>query len=1173
MRPTAGSRAWWTRRRVLMASVAASAWLKVDGTFASPAVNASLEAQFQDPPLSSAPWVYWMWLDSNVTRASVTADLEAMRAVGIGGAVVLDVLQGTPPGPMRYMDADWRDVFRHTVAEARRLGMEISFNNGAGYYGSGGPWIPPDKAMQVVVQSQTRVAGGRRLEIDLPRPATPGDQPPPAPWYADEPFTRMFGPPGADYRDIAVIALREAEASTARLDDVRFALSLEDGGVVPLPSADHPVSLSADRATVIILDFEQPWTVGVAELALGAPAAGWSGAIAVDEDGRWRDLCSLVFAPGERNASASFESVAGVRFRVTLRGPPASTASLVSLDLHARYRVWDPGQMKRLSWPEWNGYAGVESADLDATSPAGAATPLADVTDLTDRTDDQGRLTWQAPAGEWTILRIGHASKNRIVGPQRMDVAGLESDKLDISATRLHFDAMVAPLVAAVGPANASALRSVHIDSWEGGGQNWSAGMRDAFIRRRGYDPALWLPVLSDGRLLGDLRMTERFLWDVRRTVSELSVENYWRPMQQMAHGAGLRLSAESYTTIGDDLDASNCIDEPMAEFWKQDGGFFGGFANTPKMMASAAHLNGRPIVAAEAFTSIETERWREHPGSLKALGDRMLAKGVNRFVFHRCSAQRFPNLAPGLQMGPWGVHYETTQTWWSFSGPWHLYLTRCQHLLRQGRPVVDVLRLQPEEPLHRFEDRPIVGYDYDACGPDMFRQASAQDGEIVFPSGARYRLLVLDHAGVMTLDALRRVADIVRSGVALLGEPPRATPGLTNYPRADAALRALAREIWGDVRGGEEHSYGAGRVFRGVTPEAALAALDLAPDFESDADVAWRHRRIDGRDVYFVANAANADVLVNAIVRVRTGRCSLWDAETGSIRSTALLSPTPDGRTRVCFHLAASSTLFVVLEPDGAPRILAIEGAEGLIFRDGEGGAALATLIRADPSAAGDYVVRRSDGGVQRFSVAAPIAPVPARGPWEVRFPSGLGAPRSVRLDSLRSLSLHPDPGVAHFSGIAVYRTVVRLARAAARAERLILDLGRVEVAARVRLNGQDLGVVWRAPYVVDLTASAVVGENQLEIEVANLWANRLIGDEALPEDAERFGGGEGDNSRNAGALKVWPQWVLHGRPSPTGRISFSTWRLYAKDDPLPDSGLLGPVFIIPCAALPAPL
>jgi hypothetical protein len=1106
---------------LLAVFVTASAALVSQTAAADPLTE--LRRSFATPPDSARPWVYWTWLNSNVTREGITADLEAMRRVGIGGALILDVDQGTPPGPVKFFDTGWRDLFRHAVAEAARLGLELNMNNGVGYFGSGGPWVKPEQGMQWIFASETRVPGGARWTGTLPQPARTG----------------------RDYRDLAVYAVAE-----------------------PAASAD----------------------------------------------------------PKTRFKIADFE-------------------------------------MKALYWKTWVAYRGTRSAPTDATAPASAVIPLDRVVDLTSRMTPDGTLDWDAPPGEWTVLRLGHASNGSEIGPALRDQRGLETDKLSRAATALHFDAFVKTLRETLSPESRSALVGTHIDSWEGGGQNWTPGMREEFARRRGYDPLPYLPILTH-RVLGDLQTTERFLWDLRQTVSELMVENYVAEFHRLARQENLRFTFEAYTTTGNDLDVANYVDEPMAEFWTPTGQG-ADFYPTAKSMSSAAHLSGRPVVGAEAFTSGSSEKWLWHPAMFKAIGDDAFAQGVNRFVFHRYAAQRFTDRAPGLQMGPWGLHYERTNTWWEWSGPWHAYLTRCQHLLRQGEFVADVLRLQSEEPLLRFQVRPLVGHDYDACGPDTFRQLAVRDGQLALPTGRAYRLLVLDHTGTMTVPLLARIRDLVRAGAAIVGEAPHATPGLTNLPQADADLRALVAELWGADPTATDRLVGLGRVFSGIRPEAALARLGVPPDFDagSASRLRWLHRRTADADLYFVANPEDRQVNTSVTFRVTGDRApEFWQPETGRTTRVALFTALPDA-TRVRLQLGPRESVFVVfpagprkqaraidpvlsLSRDGRPLLDQPDpGAEIIIEKATYGvpgdptrtrdvrektrrllasapeGFVVARLAEGDDPAYGvvktlvvDYTVagqpftvtgtdpqriafprpapppaettwldRDADGRLVLSAAAAgryeattaagrtvawDVAPPPlARtvgGPWQVRFPPNSGAPSEITLSELASLSLHADSGVRHFSGTATYQKTLTIDAARFGAgRRLTLDLGDVQVMARVTLNGRDLGILWRAPYAIDITDAARPGDNTLEIAVVNLWPNRLIGDEQLPEDSER--------NKN-GTLKAWPKWLLAGDPSPTGRLTFSSWRLWKKDDPLPPSGLLGPVTIRSSFRLPEP-
>ena len=889
-----------------------------------------------------------------------------MKRVGLGGMTMFDVAQpGIPAGPNKYMDANWRELFAWQIAEAKRLGLEVMSHNGPGYCGSGGPWIKPEFASQKIVESATRVPGGKRFSGKLPQPEAQG----------------------GFYRDVAVLAVPE--------NDTQAQFKLED-----------------------------------------------------------------------------FD-------------------------------------MKRLVWLNYIRWKGTRSAPLDASAPDSACIPREHVLDLTDRMGADGSIDWDAPPGKWTILRIGHTWTGQKTLPATPEGEGPECDKLDKRGIRAHFDHVMKRMVDLAGPAAGKTFHTFFVDSWEAGGQNWTGNMPAEFKRRRGYDITPFLPVLT-GRVVADLQTSERFLYDLRQTVSELMNENFWGEMQHLCNANGMKLAMQPYITTGNDLDAANLTDEPMGEFWAIPNVPGNDYSQTVKLAASAANLNGRSVVGAEAFTSTAEERWLSHPAKLKELGDRMFCLGANRFQFHRFAMQRFPKLRPGMTMGKWGQQYDSSQTWWEWSKPWHDYLARCQFMLRQGPVVTDVLALTPEEPLHRFEHKPIPGHNYDACGPETFKRLAMIDGSPGIPGGPAYQLITVDHHGTMTPARLKKLRELVDAGAALLGEPPQAAPGLENLPHADLELKALAKEIWGE-EGASDRRLGKGRVFRGISPAEALKRLGVPADFSGPEDLTWIHRRTGDADLYFVASASDNATSPVCDFRVVGKSAELWNPETGEIRPLATSAREP-GRT----------TARVPLGPDGAAFV---------VFRPGKSS-------HGNPPAAGEVEASTT---------------VPVTGPWTLAFPQDSGVSSPLRLESLASWSTHPDPNVRHFSGTAVYSSRFELSNLKSQ---ILLDLGRVEVMARVKLNGKDLGMLWKAPYQIDVTQAARPGTNDLEIAVVNLWVNRLIGDAGLPDDSRC----ERDKD---GCIAKWPQWVLAGSPSPTGRRTFVTFPLWKANEALRPSGLLGPVVI----------
>ena len=1206
-----------------------------------PSLAGKLEQSFAHPPASARPWVYWFWLNGNITSNGITADLEAMKRVGIGGVLIMEVDQGTPKGDAAFGGPRWRQLFKHVCTEAHRLGLEVNMNNDAGWCGSGGPWITPDLAMQKVVATETNLTGPLRFEAALAKPDAVAGY----------------------YRDIVVLAFLTPEGA-ARIERL----------------------------------------------------------------------------PGK----AAF---------VPSQVPPGG------------------------NWP---------------AVPAEQTVPRERIVNLTAQMDTAGRLTWNVPTGNWTILRLGHTLTGKDNHPAPEAGRGLESDKLSRTATDAMFAGLMGKLVAQPsglrpsrqpfrlqsGPPGrmpgdtiasreapaTSGLVATHIDSWETGSQNWTPKFREEFQRLRGYDPLLLLPVMT-GRVVESVEVSERFLWDVRRTVSDLLITNYAGRFRELAHQNGLRLSIEAYDgNPCDDMTYAGQADEPMAEFWSW-GAF--GIAYSCTEMASAAHVYGRRILGAEAFTATDGEKWLHHPASIKALGDWAFCEGINRFVFHRYALQPWtnPDRAPGMAMGPWGLHYERTQTWWEQSAAWHEYLARCQFLLREGLFVADICFLEPEGSPMRFTptlpgggsmlpERP--RYNFDGCTPEvLLTRMKVKDGKLVLPDGMSYRLLVLPQIETMTPALLRKIKELVQAGATVLGPPPQKSPGLANYPQCDAEVEEVARELW-SKSSGVEHRVGKGRViwneafrtppieigesspvknakwiwhaegnpaiaappgkrffrrfvvldaarevaaariamtadngfelwvngqragagedanqlfrmdvshwlkpgtnllavagfnahsepnpaaligtlsvqFRDGTAlevntdgqwQSAVAApeqwredaassgwsaalevgplglepfpvpeqtrppayvfpdfgaitnvlgqMGVPPDFEGDSNLRYIHRRVGDVEIYFVSNRSTNWCGASCAFRVTGKAPELWNPLTGEIQRQLIYEERAE-RTVLPLWLEPAGSVFVVFRKSGGrepTRIMALErNGESLLPKVGEATAQsppVEVLTGRGPDSfrawqPGRYTLRHSAQNLTAIDVAPLPPPHQIGGPWDVRFEPNRGAPERVSFERLISWSEHSDAGVKYFSGHANYRTTfVAGEKPEGRNLHWFLDLGRVEVIAEVRLNGKDLGTLWRPPYRVEVTEAQKPGENTLEVKVVNLWVNRQIGDEQLPDDSER---------NPDGTLKSCPQWLREGKLSPTGRSSFTSWRLWKKDSPLQESGLLGPVRLIPAA------
>ncbi|HXA45864.1 MAG TPA: glycosyl hydrolase, partial [Candidatus Angelobacter sp.] len=561
----------------------------------------------------------------------------------------------------------------------------------------------------------------------------------------------------------------------------------------------------------------------------------------------------------------------------------------------------------------------------DATN--GVLAPDA-VLNLTSNLDANGQLDWQFPAGKWIIERIGYTTTGSSTRPPVKGGNGLECDKLSREAMDVHFTNMMGKLIAEVGSLAGPTLSATHIDSWEVGSQNWTPKFREEFQKRRGYDPVPFLPDVvgtGDGQSsIGGPATAGRFRWDFQQTISELLAQNYVGRLAELAHDHGLRLTLEGYDLpFGDEATYTQRADEPMTEFWAT-----GGTQNATKgrQMASVAHIMGKTIVGAEAFTSDDSEQWKFHPATVKALGDYEFCQGVNRFVIHRYAHQPYLDRFPGATMGPWGLHYERTQTWWEMSGAWHEYLARCQWLLRQGAFAADLCCLRPQLPDQTYftpapEDP--AGYKFDECSAEaLIARMSVEKGRLVLPDGMSYRLLVLPQNDTLMTPALvEKIKELVAAGATVFGPRPTASPSLTDFPKCDEQVASLAAEVWGDCDGKTvtEHAFGKGRVVWGPSLKTVLAQMQTPPDFTSSVKLNWIHRQVGDTEVYFVANETAAAVETECHFRVKGLRPELWNPETGDMFP---LSVYEENGTDIFvpLRLEASGSTFVVFRPQAKP-------------------------------------------------------------------------------------------------------------------------------------------------------------------------------------------------------------------------------------------------------------
>jgi hypothetical protein len=532
--------------------------------------------------------------------------------------------------------------------------------------------------------------------------------------------------------------------------------------------------------------------------------------------------------------------------------------------------------------------------------PESAVVRKADLIDLTAQLSADGTLRWKAPAGDWVILRIGYTPTGAENHPAGLGGRGLECDKMSKKAVDRHWDGAIRPIVEKLGELLGSSVTSCLIDSYEVGCTNWTAGFEQAFERLRGYSCMPFLPALA-GYYVESGEVTERFLWDFRRTVGDLIAENYYAHFRDLCHQHRLTFVMEPYWGPFNNMQIGETGDLVMCEFWSGDHAFF----DSPKMVASIAHLSENPIVGAEAFTCVGG--WQGHPATIKGIGDRAWAEGVNRFIYHTYAHQPW-DTGPGVTMGSNGFDFNRLNTWWEPGRAYMEYVARAQFMLQQGRSVTDMLVFTGESsPNDAFlmPEIKALGYDYDLIGVHKMASLTVADGLICTPVGGRYRILVLPETTWMTPGLLAKIEELATAGARIIGPKPLKSPSLQSCPSCDATVAQIAGRLWDKG------------LIREVSIAEVLSGGDFTPDFYVENglpdDLSFLHRTTDEADIYFVANGQAESRQENCRFRVAGKRPEYWNPETGEIRDVAVWQAHDDGTVHIPIRFDPEEAVFVV--------------------------------------------------------------------------------------------------------------------------------------------------------------------------------------------------------------------------------------------------------------------
>ena len=1082
-----------------------------------------LQAGFQNPPKESRARVWWHWMGNDVTESGIRADFAWFKRVGIAGFHQFN-LSGSE-GDAVYMSDVWKDRLYFAARLADSLDLEMGVPSCAGFSATAGPWVTSEEGMKKLVWRTVEVSGG---PVDVQLPAS---------------FTKVGafqngGPSGRSYDpnareaggEIAVLAVKLPEGTASPLD----AKVTASGGDFTLEMlTDNDVTngaiLPPGKDGFAWIQYEFPEAVTIRSLSAvglagggGYPGMGGGGpatnALECSQDGiTWTRVCD-VRGGSSAQATMSVPETTAKFFRLTVRNPqprpmggnpfgmgnmggmgpvgggraaaPAPVGTRIS-----EFVVWPSSRIDRAE--DKAGFTAANNLMDSATKTSATEVfpTVNDVIDLTDKVDASGRLRWDAPDGRWRIYRFAWSITGEINHPATAESMGLEVDKMDpVAFSRFIHVYLDTYREATKGFLGDKGIRYLLCDSFEAENENWTPAMLDSFKRLRGYDMKAWMPVLA-GEIIGSADQSERFLHDWRATISDLIAGSYAQLTEIIRKDYGMvggyyesHEAGRAYVVDG--MDVKRTASVPMGAMWVESPWLPKGPDGRVNRVnqeadiresASVAHIYGQNYVAAESMTTWgEGLQYQYAPEDLKETADQELASGVNRFYVH-LSAHQPRETVPGIGMGGMiGQWFNRHETWAEMAGAWVDYISRTSYLLSVGLNVADVLYYYGEDSnvtalFNRGSGVP-AGYQWDYCNPTALKDeiVATKDGRLMAKTGkTQYNLLWMDrNVDYMSTDVLRKIAALVKSGVQLGGVRPTHAASLADDP---AEFDALVKEIW---------ESGRKNVHESTDMLAVFQEIGIRPDVDIDASFRYLHRDCGDTQVYWINKPLSEGGDATLSFRVSGLKPSVWHAETAKMEDVSYR--VVGDRTEVDLHLVPNDAVFVVFSGKGE-----------------------ASHTVALPK---ENVVLAVDT------------------PWTVKFQEKRGAPAEATFEQLKSFTESDVFGIKYFSGVATYCNTLSAGKVEGRA---ILDLGKVRNIAEVYVNGKSCGTVWKEPWTVDVTEALKEGDNTLEIKVANLWINRLVGDNQ-PGAPERICTTPGVQS------------------------------IYGADYPLKESGLLGPVRLV---------
>jgi hypothetical protein len=1113
------------------------------------------ETDFLSPTQTSKIHTWWHWMGGNISKTGITKDLESMKAQGVVQATIFNIgeiySQKVDVPKVKFNSTEWIEMYQWALKEANRLGITIGIQTIDGFATVGGSWISPELSMKQYVWTKTSINGGSKQSTKLPEPIRIQNY----------------------YQDEAVIAfpMKENLNSFKEAEPEMLINGLSAGNILfdgnPKSEKDfkknHEVKISFNQeftANKLTLLPHLPFSWDLPLVDNGKIKLLFELSISND-DKNYTKVSDLEFIGVNRALTAIFPTTKAKYFRFQL-----VKTSFVYFDVLpiAEFELLKDNELP-LFMPAVTSFFEKTASVYDLnenvfdSNSKNTITPISEksVIDITRFMSPDGTLNWDAPNGRWQIIRFGYTSTGVFVDPATPEGLGLEVDKMDTAALNIHINSYAKKLVDAAGSYKGNTLKFFLMDSWEAQFQTWSKSFAKEFNSRRGYNILPWIPVLC-GETIESTVYSEAFLHDFRKTIAELLDQNFYKHFAELSHRNQMEFHGETiYGGWGayppmDALKSNEYIDMPMTEFWANANSnnlveYQALDRPVTSMSTSSALAFNKQIIGSEAYTG--NAHYSEAPADLKPYGDAAFCSGVNQIILHSYVHQPFDN-KPGMTLGKFGGHYNRNNPVWEYTQDWLTYQSRVQYILQKGEPVVDVLFYVGDQLPFFYSKNFINNLPYgirpNACNIDMLNQkVNVVDGKISIGGTQIFSLLMLHNSTKMELSTLKRIAELVKEGAVVYGPKPTEMLSLSNIKQDYTVFNKLVDEVWGN---GNENIYGKGKMISNKPIKDVLLQLNVVPDLNTNTqdpkELMYIHKKLDGKDIYFVFNQQNKTLNREILFRVKNKTPEIWNPENGSVIKPAIYSM-EKGQTRIpVFFKPYESKIFVFENEVPTEFIQEVLLDEKKIFPqnkliDSSIRIPLAIIkkdkIDYSSSFKGNYTFRKNDKNLTKISF-------PETGMIDLNnlktkiefFPISNETIQAVEIPELKPYDAFDEPSIKYFSGKAKYTIHFSVpVNFMASSDSILLNLGTLGETAKVLLNGKLIAYPWHSNTDL-LVTNLLKEENILEVTVANVARNRFIG------DLIQFG-------------KTKSLWTT----SPIESI-------LKKDMPLKASGLIGPLKLV---------